>query len=140
MLATLTQHVANATITLAIDGPDIWQPFDKVRMAYTIALPYVPNGEPWESGRCAAFNDLSAPVRDSESETLTHAYVALLGFLSAAGEAHGYPGSDNADMFPIDVMSWAHHYADDITSEECDLRDMIDEHNAHTDDLLSIGA
>jgi hypothetical protein len=45
--------------------------------------------------------------------------ASLLGLLSAAADAYAYStngrASDNADLFPSDVMEWAHSHSDELS-------------------------
>ena len=55
-------------------------------------------------------------------------FESYLGFMSAAAEAIGYQRrtgqeSENADLFPPEVMSWIDDHASDIESALCELQD-----------------
>lgn len=53
--------------------------------------------------------------------------AALLDFLGAAAEAYkaqmGGRESDNADLFPPDVMEWAYQHDDELSILSCELQE-----------------
>ena len=58
--------------------------------------------------------------------TLQDGLVSLLSFLGAASEAYGTVNntgaeSDNADLFPPEVMAWAYEHDDELAMLQYDL-------------------
>lgn len=52
---------------------------------------------------------------------LKEALSTLLSFLGAAAEAYNRPNSDNKDLFPSNVMEWAHQNSDEISMAQLEL-------------------
>lgn len=60
------------------------------------------------------------------------ALESLLGFLTAAAEAYGYQlrtgrESDNAALFPKEVVEWAYQHSDEISLRELEIREEREE-------------
>jgi hypothetical protein len=76
---------------------------------------------------------IDSPDIEYEGDDLTGIHglqeglASLLAFLSAAAESYRYTmgghESDNADLFPPEVMRWAYHNADEIGMAEIDLEE-----------------
>ena len=79
----------------------------RTRYAYRIIRPDMPDvtGDDLQSG--------------CQGGSLADGMTDLLSFLCAAGEAYRYEmsggKSDNADMFPPDVMEWCYQNADELS-------------------------